>query len=75
MRVPSPFGEPAANDLDGERGQRRGAFFASFADAVHVADAEVDIAAIESDEFGDPQPGLDGEPEEGVVASISKTTA
>ncbi len=60
--VAGAFGEPAAQHLDGEPGQRGDAFFPALADAVHVwSGAEADVGAGEPDQFGDPQPGLRGE--------------
>ena len=54
---------------DGEPGERRGSFLAALADAADVGAAfEDDVAAGQADELGDPQPGLDGEDEHGVVA-------
>ena len=50
--------------------ERCASFLAALADGVHVrAGGEGDVAAGQAGEFGDPQPGLDGQREHGVVAS------
>ena len=66
----APFGEPGSQHRDGG-GQQRGApFLAPFADGVHVrAGAEDDVADGEGGQLGDPQPGLGGEHDHGVVAA------
>jgi hypothetical protein len=52
------------------RRQWRGAVFAAFAVAVGVrAGAEVDVVDGEPGEFGDTQPGLGGEYQQGMVAA------
>jgi hypothetical protein len=49
-------------------GERDGALLASFAVAADVrAGAECDVAAVEADEFGDSQAGLDGQEHEGSI--------
>ena len=49
--------------------ERCASLLAALADGVHVgAGAEGDVLAGEAGELGDPQPGLDGEREHGVVA-------
>ena len=63
------FAEPGVQDRFGGRHQRRAPFFSAFADGVHVgAGGERDVLAGESGELGDPQTGLDGEGEHGVIA-------
>ena len=62
--------EPAAKHGDGAGSERGDPVFASFAVAGDVgADAEVDVGAGERGEFGDPQPGLHGEQQQGMVAA------
>ncbi len=62
--------EPGFQGGFGGGDQRCPAFLAAFADGVHVrASAQGDVAAGEAGEFGDPQPGLDGQGEHRVVAS------
>jgi hypothetical protein len=52
------------------RGDRGAAFLAAFAQAADVrAGAEVDVGAGERGELGDPQPGLDGQGEQGMIAA------
>ena len=49
--------------------ERGGSFFSAFAYAADVgAAAEGDVGARQADQLGDPQPGLDGQEEHGVVA-------
>jgi len=63
------FAEPRMQDRLGRCHERRASLFAAFADGVHVgADGEGHVLAGESGEFGDAQPGLDGEREHGVIA-------
>ena len=65
-----PFGEPGLQDGFGGRDEGCAPFLSAFADGVHVgASAEGDVGAGQRGEFGDPQPGLDGEGEYGVVAA------
>ena len=64
------FAEPVAQDGDGGAGERGDPVLAAFAVAGDVrARAEVHVGAGEPDQFGDPQPGLDGEQQQRVVAS------
>ena len=61
--------QPGLEDRFGRGHQRCSSFFAALADGVHVgAGGERDVLAGESGEFGDPQTGLDGQGEHGVVA-------
>ena len=56
---------PATGPVSGTR-----ALLAALAFAADVrAGAEGDVGAVQAGEFGDPQPGLDGEQEQGAVAS------
>ena len=56
------LGEPCPQDGDGGRGERGGPFLAALAEAADVGSGvEMDVAAGQADELGDPQPGLDGE--------------
>ena len=63
------FAEPVAQRGDGGAGEWGDpvAAFAVAGDA--CARAEVHVGAGEPDEFGDPQPGLDGEEQQRVVAA------
>ena len=63
------FGEPRfEHRLDGWD-QRRSPRFASLADGVDVgAGAERDVLAVQGDQFGDPQAGLDRQREHRVIA-------
>ena len=64
------LGEPGSEHPDGLAGERGCPVFAAFAVAADVrAGAEVDVLAGEAGELGYPQPGLDGEQEQGVVAA------
>ena len=64
------FAEPAGERGDGVGGQRRRAFLASLAVAPDVwPGAQLDIAADESGQFGDPQTGLDGQREQGLITA------
>ena len=69
LGAPGRSPSQAVQDRFGGRHQRCASFFAAFADGVHVgAGGERDVFAGECGEFGDPQSGLDGESEHGVVA-------
>ena len=58
------------HDACDRAGEGHGSLFAAFAFAGDVgAGAEGDVAAVQADEFGDPQPGLDGQQHQGSVAS------
>jgi hypothetical protein len=64
------FAEPGFEDRPGRGDERRASLLASLADGVHVrSGGEGYVAAGESCEFGDAQPGLDGEGEHGVIAT------
>src|SRR5215208_6113358 len=64
------FAEPVAQRGDGGAGEWGDPVLAAFAVAGDVrARAEVHVGAGEPDEFGDPQPGLDGEEQQRVVAA------
>jgi hypothetical protein len=66
---PASFGEPGAQDGDGDWAERGDPLLASLAMAGDVRPgAEVDVAAGECGQLGDPQPGLGGEREHGVIA-------
>ena len=76
VATPGAFGEPDAQHRLGGCGQRDGALFAAFAEAADVgAGAETDVAAVESDQLGDPQPGLDGERQQRAVAAAFPAAA
>ena len=63
------LGEPRFEDRPDGRDQRRSPRLASLADGVHVgAGPERDVLAVQGDQFGDPQAGLDREREHRVVA-------
>jgi len=63
------LGEPCAQDRYGDRGERGDPLFASLAVAGDVRPAaEVNVAAGQPGQLGDPQAGLRGEGEHGVVA-------
>ena len=56
------FGKPAAQDGLGGGGQGNSAAFPVFAEASDAGSvAECDVTAVESDQFGHPQSGLDGD--------------
>ena len=64
------LGEPGPEHLHGLAGQRGGPVFAALAVAADVrSGAEVRVLAGEAGELRYPQPGLDGEQEQGVVAA------
>ena len=70
------FGEPGARARLGVGGERDGALLSALAVAADVrAGAERDVAAVEADQFGDAQPGLDGERQHGVVAATFPAVA
>ena len=51
-------------------GQRGDPLLAALAQTVHVrSDAEADVRAGQRGEFGDPQAGLDGQDQQGVIAA------
>lgn len=57
---------------DGVAAERGHSLFAALAVDPDVGPgAEVDVVSAQGDEFGDPEPGLDGDDEEGVVASTA----
>ena len=59
---PGPFGEPGRSDCSTVARSAGRLVLAAFAVAADVrAGAEVDVAAGEAGQLGDPQPGLDGE--------------
>jgi hypothetical protein len=65
------FGEPnpqCGNGLPDERGRTLLASFAVTSD-VRAVLVEVNVAAGQRDQFGDPQPGLAGQQQQGVVAA------
>src|SRR5215472_11694740 len=70
VRLAAALVQPGAEcpgDLGGDRGA---AFLTALAGAPDVrSGTEVDVGAGERGELGDPQPGLDGEGEQGVVAA------
>jgi len=67
------FFEPNAKHGNGLTGQWGDAVFAAFAVAAHVwAGVEVDVLHFQSGQFGDPQPGLGGEEEKGVVSAAER---
>ena len=67
--LPAAFGEPGFHDPDGGGQQRRIAFLPAFSCAVDVRPGlDPDVCAGQAGELGDPQAGLDGEGEHGVVA-------
>jgi hypothetical protein len=67
--LPAAFGEPGFQDPDGGGQERRVAFLPAFSRAVDVRPGlDPDVSAGQAGELGDPQPGLDGEREHGVVA-------
>ena len=68
--IAAELGEPGPQHLDGLGGERGGPVLAALAVAADVRPgAEVDVLAVQAGELGDPQAGLDGEQEQGVVAA------
>ena len=66
--VPWLLVEPGFQDGGDRRQERGSSFLAAFADRVDVgADAEGEVLAGESGEFGNAQPGLDGQRKHGMV--------
>ena len=64
------FAEPGGERGDGVGGKRGRAVFASLAVATNVwPGAQMDVVADESGQFGDPQAGLDGQREQGVITA------
>ena len=64
------FGEPDAQDRDGDLGERRDAVLAAFAAAADVRPGcEVHVAAVQAGQLGGAQPGLDRGQQQRVVAS------
>jgi hypothetical protein len=62
--------KPGFEHLSGCRDERCSPLLSSLADGVHVgAGGERDVLAVEGDQFGDPQSGLDRQREHGVVAT------
>jgi len=67
--VTAALGEPGAQDGGGLTGERRGAVFPALTGAADVrACAEVKVGDAQAGDLGDPQAGLDGEQEQGVVS-------
>ena len=63
-------------DRDGGAGERGDPVLASLAVAAHVrAGAEVQVVDAQAGQLGDPQSGLDGQGEQGVVASAEPGAA
>ena len=74
--VAGSFGEPDLEDRGGGRGQRRDPVLPSFSGAADVwSGGELNVAASQAGEFGDAQPGLDGQDEQCVVASAGPGAA
>ena len=70
------LGEPGVEHGLGVGGERDGALLSALAVAADVrAGAEHDVAAVEADELGDAQSGVDGEGEHGVVAAAFPAVA
>jgi hypothetical protein len=70
------FLKPGTNDGDGVGGERGAPLLTSFAEAADVRPgSELDVSAAEPDEFGDPQPGLEGDEEQGVIAAADPSAA
>jgi len=68
-RVRAEFGDPGAQHGDGGLGERGDPVLAAFAVAGDVRPgAEVHVVWCEGEQFGDPQPGLGGKQQQGVVA-------
>ena len=64
------FGDERVQDMHGLPVQWGGSVLAAFTAAEHMrAGAQMDVADLESGEFGDPQSGGDGKLEHGAVAS------
>ena len=69
-RLAGAFGHPDAQHRLGGRGERDGAVPAALAEAADVgAGAEADVAAVESGQLGDAQPGLRCQQQQGPVAA------
>ncbi len=63
------FGQPGAQDLDGQGQQRGVPLLAALAQATHVGSgAEDDVCAGQAGQLRDAQPGLDDECDHGVIA-------
>ena len=70
------LGEIGPQNGDGVAGQRRGTVLPALASATDVgAGAQVDISPAQSDQLGDPQPGLHRNDEQGVVAPADRARA
>ena len=68
VAVAGAFGQPHAAGPLGGCGQRDGPLLAALAETADVGTgAEADVAAVEADQLGDPQPGLDGQQQQGTV--------
>jgi hypothetical protein len=68
--VGAELGEPGPQDLDGLGGERGGPVLAALAVAADVRPgAQVDVLAGQAGELRYPQPGLDVEQEQGVIAA------
>ena len=68
MGLTRVLGEPGPQDGNGESGERRGPLLAALAHATDVRPGVGnDVAVAQADQLGDPQPGLDGEHEHGVI--------
>jgi hypothetical protein len=75
-RSAAALAQPGPQGPDHLRGERGAAFLAAFAGAPDVrAGAQVHVGAGERGELGDPQPGLDGHREQGVIAAAGPAGA
>ena len=64
------LGEPDFEDADGQGQQGCASFLAALADGVDVrAGAERHVGQGQGGQFGDPQPGLDRQQQQGVIAT------
>ena len=76
MERPARSASQTCEDGLGVGGERDGALLSAFAFAADVrAGAERDVAAVEADQLGDAQAGVDGEGEHGVVAAAFPAVA
>jgi hypothetical protein len=64
----APLGKIDSHNGDGLAGERRGPVLSSLPPATDMrAGAEVDVSQPQSDELGDPEPGLRSDDEQGMV--------
>ena len=69
-----PLGQPGPHHGNGARSKRRDPLLSTFAGAADMrTGSEMDVGAVQPDQFGGPRAGLDGEPAIAVGQPASQT--